>query len=57
VLLRQKTESVLGALEKPLAAEHARTDGDLGLDDMIAVAKRVTLGVEKGQHPLLLVFL
>ena len=38
------------------AAEHAAgAERDLGLQDVVAGAHRVALGIEKGQHPLALV--
>ncbi len=55
VLLGQEVELVLRAVQVALAAEHARADGDLRLDDVVAGAERVGLRIEEGQQALLLV--
>src|SRR3546814_13628508 len=39
------------------AEQAARADGNLGLGDVIARAKRIALGIEERRHPALLIVL
>ena len=45
----------LGAVAEPFAENPARTDGDLGLGDMVAGAERVIFRVEEDKNAVLLV--
>jgi hypothetical protein len=45
----------LRALQEALAEHAAGAERDLRLDDVVAGAERIALGIEEGQHPLLLV--
>ena len=47
----------MGPLHEALAHQPARADGDLRLEDMVAGAERVALGVDQGQHALLLIIM
>ena len=55
LLLRQEAQLALRALQEALAPDAARAERDLRLDDVVAGAERIALGVEEGEHPLLLV--
>lgn len=57
MVFRQEVQLALGPLEEAFAKEHARTDGDLRLDDMIAGAKGVGIGIEEDRNTGLLVIL
>ena len=57
VVLRQKVQLTLRAFEKTFTKEHAGTDGNLGLDDMIARAQRVHIRVHKDHNAHLLIVL
>ena len=51
----RKLSWALGAMHEALAAQSARADGDLGLKDVVAGAERIAIGIEEGEHALLLV--
>ena len=55
VLLGQEIKARLGAAEIASAEDAARAERDLGLEDVIAVAQRILLGVEEGEQALALV--
>jgi len=52
---RQKTQLGLSTMAQSPAQELAGTDGDLGLDDMVTLAQRVMIRVDKCPEPVLLV--
>ena len=47
----EKGELRLGPLHEALAEKAAAADGDFRLDDVVAAAERVALGVEEGANP------
>src|SRR5581483_11473154 len=55
VLRRQKVEAVLRAVEKALAEEPPRADGDLRLNHVIAGAERIAIGIEKSEDAVALI--
>ena len=55
MLFGQKIEPVLRAVQKTFAKNLARADGDLRLNDVIAGAERVAVGIEKGQNAIALI--
>ena len=55
LLLRQEIEVPLGALQEALAPQPARTERDLGLDDVVTRAERIALGVEEHVDALALI--
>src|SRR5260221_4319016 len=56
LLLGQEVEMALRAVQEALAEEPARAERDLRLQDVIAGAERIVLGVEKGVDAVALVF-
>ena len=52
---RQEVEGSLSAVTEALAPESARSDRDFGLNDVIAGAQWVLIGIEKREQPFLLV--
>ena len=57
VLRGQEVEPVLRAVQKAFAEEPPRADRDLRLNDVIARAQRIAIGIEKGQDAVALVLL
>ena len=48
LFFRQEVEMALGALQEALAPHASRTQGDFRLDDVVAGAERIALGMEEG---------
>ena len=55
MLRRQKVEPVLRAVHEAFAEKLARADGDLRLNNVIAGAERIAIGIEKRQDAVTLV--
>ena len=55
VFFRQEAQLVLGAVEKSLSPQHARTDGDLRLADVVASPQRIQIGAQKDEDASLLI--
>ena len=55
VFFGQEFQLALAAQAEPLAQEAAGAQGDLGLHDVIARARRIGLRVQEGQHPVALI--
>ena len=53
--LGQEVELTLGAEQEPLAGDAARAERDLRLQDVVAGAERIALGIEEGEDALALV--
>ena len=57
MVFRQEVQLALGPLEEALAKEHARTDGDFGLDDVVTGTEGVGIRIEEDRNTGLLVIL
>src|SRR3954447_6946468 len=55
VMRRKEVELCLGALPESFSVNAAGADGDLGLRNLVALAERIAVGIEKGDDAVLLV--